>query len=421
MKVPIIPVDDGRAMRHDNSVKFRFLLVLQIAWAAGCDQSPTSPASGAANPDTGTPAAVAPLTLELTPITSLLPRLKTHVAIDSRGNIYWTQESEPVPRGGDLVFVMGDSGVPQTIPALSAARILSALGMGGAPANAAGIRSMAVGPENDLYLLFTGGAGRDPIWAIVRYTPSSGALRVAMGTRRLMEESGMGPSLELARGTLVSQGQDLWLWVRHSDAARILKLTPVEAGTRLEPRALRLKPPGAIARMEMTSDREDLAAGPGQTLYYVDRARAMLWKIDAEGEFTATQSLDGFSSAVTAPMVDQEGRLCLMAGIADPLFASDSAAALLTPRIGASPVWADMSYPAFLETESGPSQLPVLSTIKRDDILAPAALPLQDLQPRQLLLDRTNGTLVTFDASSGELLRLRIVRKTIAAESPSNR
>ena len=73
--------------------------------------------------------------------------------------------------------------------------------------------------------------------------------------------------------------------------------------------------------------------------------------------------------------------------------------------------WAQLAYPAFIHVDVAASGAQVLHTIKRDDFLAPAALPVQDFQPRHLILDRTNGTLITFDASSGELLRLRISSK----------
>ena len=38
--------------------------------------------------------------------------------LDTRGNLYWIQESERAEPGGDLVFAMGESGVPQVVPEL---------------------------------------------------------------------------------------------------------------------------------------------------------------------------------------------------------------------------------------------------------------------------------------------------------------
>ena len=400
------------------SAPFHFLLAFLSAVLTGCDQSTTSYSPGDANAD----ATFEPprLAIELSAITPLLPRLSTHVAIDSRGNIYWIQESEPTPPGGDLVFVMGDSGVPQTIPALSVPRILKALGMQEASGDSGAIRSMAIGDNDDLYILFTGGAGRTPICAIARYTPTSSTLKIMAGTRRLMDETGMGASLDLARGTLVSHGSDLWLWVRHTDAARLMRLVSIDGGSRLDFRPLHLKPPPEARSGQLTSEHEDLSAGPSQTLYYIDRPRAMLWKIDGGGDYTAIQSLEGFSSALTSPALDQEGRMCLLAGNANPLFGNDNAAGF-APKNPAPASWVQLAYPALLESENSPTGTPILSTIRRDDFHAPAALPLQDLQPRQLLLDHTNGTLITFDAASGELLRVKLTKKSPAPQSATNR
>src|SRR5947209_5140618 len=100
------------------------LAALLLTPITGCDrgspsQNPTS-TSGDSSP--------VHRAVEVSLITPLLPRLRTHLAVDSHGNLYWVQESDPATEAGDLMFVMGTSGVPQTLPALSGRRLLESLG-----------------------------------------------------------------------------------------------------------------------------------------------------------------------------------------------------------------------------------------------------------------------------------------------------
>jgi hypothetical protein len=367
--------------------------------AAGCDRDTSAP-SGTSQATETDPNAAGPVLVELAPITPLLPRLRTHVAVDGRGNLYWVQESEPTPAGGDLVFVMGDSGVPQTIPALSVPNVLATLGAAGGNGS---IRSIATGPDNNLYALFVGGQGRLPLWAIVQFAPITNRLKVVADTRRLMSESRMGASIDLARGTLVSYDRDLWLWLRHSDDAAILQVIPGDVEGQVDLRRVVLKPPKGVGLP--ISEQDDLSAGPAHALYYVDRVKATLWKIDSTtSDYVAVQPLEGFSRALTAPAVDRTARICFLVGEGDPLYAKD------TGLTGPPPAWTQVAYPAFVQMPEAGVKGAVI-TNGRDDFRAPPALPLQDLQPRHLLLDRTTGTLITFDAASGELLRVKLIRK----------
>lgn len=388
----------------------RTLSVLLLAMLAGCERSSPDASSNDAGGDRdwGT----AHLVVELTPITPLSPRLRTHVAVDSHGNVYWIQENTPAPQGGDLVFVMGGSGVPQTIPALAAPRLLAVLNPDDPRRGTGAIRSIAIGPNDDLYVLFTGGNDRVAICALARYSPTTTKVSIVADTVRLMTASNMGASIDLARGSLVANGSEIWLWLRHSDAASILQVLPTDGDKAVELRHLSLKPPPRAVAGQLTSELEDLAAGPGQTLYYVDRRRARLWKIESSGEFTSVQSLDGFSRELTAPAVDDTGRMCFVAGHGEPLTATDSTAfSSMTAEGKASLAWLQLPYPALVQIQVDSAGKSSISTIKRDDFIAPATLPLQDMQPRNLTYDRTTGTLITFDAVSGELLRLKITKK----------
>src|SRR5689334_18500979 len=142
---------------------FALAALLMVLWSSGCDRRSSDPQQ--ANATTQPQSSSRALAVQLTPITPLLPRLRTHVTVDSHGNLYWIQESEPASPGGDLVFVMGNSGVPQTVPALGLSNLLAALGDKGRGGSGA-IRSIAFGPGDNLYVLFAGGSGRAPLWAL---------------------------------------------------------------------------------------------------------------------------------------------------------------------------------------------------------------------------------------------------------------
>jgi hypothetical protein len=383
--------------------------LLWLAAAGGCQKEPSAAAPGggdAASSDEqdNDPRALA---VELVPITPLLPRLPTHVAVDLRGNLYWIQESNPTPAGGDLVFVMGEGGVPQTIPALSVPSLLQVLAPGGAAGATGAVKSIAIGPEDRLYVLFVGGKGRTPIFAVVEYTPGSARTRVVADTKRLASETGMDASIDLARGTLLNYKRDLWLWARHSDGGAVLQIDVRENTT--EVRRVILKPPRGVG--SPISEQEDMAAGPDGLLYYLDRPRALLWKISTRtGFYTPVQSLEGLSRAVAAPAADDRGRVALLAGDGDPLVAREYAGAAARSQTAEELTWAKLTYPALVQLKPGSTRAPIV-TASRDDFHAPPALPVQDLQPRQLLLDPSSGTLITFDAGSGELLRVRILAK----------
>jgi hypothetical protein len=407
-----------------RSFLLRTLSGLALVALPGCQKQPTDASAGGNGGSGGTPGAdeePRALSLEIEPITPLLPRLATHIGVDSHGNLYWVQESEPAPAGGDAVFLMGEGGVPQTIAALSVPSLLDvvAAGIGGRRSGVIGaIKSIAVGPDDDLYVLFAGGKGRAPIWAILRYVPKSNQVTLVADTKRLMAESRMDASIELARGSLLGYKRDLWLWLRHQDGAAVLRIGGGGAENAATPNVRRvvLRPPWKVGLPN--SDQEDMSAGPDGMLYYVDRPRAVLWKIAAggEGDYTAVQSLDGLSRALTAPALDDSGRVCLLLGSDGPLVARQYSTAVATAGEPSSPdqarKWADLAYPAFVQLRSGSTAAGrAIMTVSRDDIHAPPALPVQDLQPRQLLLDIASGTLITFDAASGEILRVKVVKK----------
>src|SRR4051812_48230302 len=75
------------------------LSTLLLIAGSGCDRDTSSQGGGGQTTETDTNVA-GPVMVELAPITPLLPRLRTHVAVDGHGNLYWVQESEPAPPPG---------------------------------------------------------------------------------------------------------------------------------------------------------------------------------------------------------------------------------------------------------------------------------------------------------------------------------
>jgi hypothetical protein len=368
------------------------LLIFMLVF--GCNRNP---APGNAT----TPADEAPKSVEIRLITPLLPRLQTDFSVDSKGNLYWLQESDPPAAGGDLVFLIGAGGVPQTLEELSVGNLLEKLGLRG---TTGAIHSLAIGPDDALYLLFIGSRGPAPVYFVAQYVPASHGLRIVADTPRLMKESGLGPSLELARGSLLSSATDLWLWVRHTDGYALLKLES-HADAEMTIHRLQPQPPGEARDWRLNDEAEHLSAGLHGMLYYVDPAHATLWGIDTNGNVSPVLSLEGLPQAVTPPAAI-DGRLFMLFGDS-PHFAFVSS---LNPQEQelADSSKATAAFPALLAY----SPVEHKSTyFYRSHLIAPESLPLQTLDPRQLTVDVANNTLLTFDAGTGELLRLRFSRQ----------
>jgi hypothetical protein len=363
-----------------------FSLVLACA-LLGCDRGtpPPPPPASAATP-----------TVDVRAITPLLPRLQTHLAIDSRGNLYWTQESDPPIAGGDLVFVMGDGGVPQTVAALGVDNILTTLGMTGGQG---AVRSLAVGPGDQLYALFTGSRGPAAICAVLQYSPGTHKVTVSANTAKVMDASGLGLSIGLARGTLLGSRDALWLWLRHSDGAALLALT-AQPGGKLDASKVDVRTDESSAAPNFRTQTEDLSLSADGSLYYVERGRSALWRIDADGRASRVISLVGLSRTLPPP-AGQGGHLYFLAD-AGPKFGGPDAALV---DAGSPLVRPNLAEPVLFDYTPADRQVRAFDRTRMD---APTNLPLQSLQPRQLRWDAATGTLVAFDASSGEILRLKI-------------
>ena len=132
----------------------------------------------------------------LTSVLPLAPGRATHVAVDSKSNLYWVQECEDAE---DMVMQTGPSSVSQVL--FTAQRLMELLNLPGGMGN---IESIAVDRHDQLFFFVTGGKGRTSAQAMGRCNPRTRELTILAGTEVLQNASGMGLSLPLARGTLLA-------------------------------------------------------------------------------------------------------------------------------------------------------------------------------------------------------------------------
>jgi hypothetical protein len=356
----------------------------------GCDRKPVSLIPVAPRTDTG-PSYEA----ELQPLTPLARGRLTHIAVDSLGNVYWVQESGA---RDDTLFVMGEARIPRTA-ALTAARIADALGARGGSGN---IQSIAPARGGDLYFYFRGSAGRRTISCFGIYSAKTERIRILNDTNSLMERTGLGRSLGLARGSVMSNGTSVWLWIRHTDDSALYRMRhvdiPAEGTLVLEDFRLNVAIEGA--RINLTDAGYVLAPFGEDSLFWFDPPDSMLQQIDAAGRVTPVRSLVGLPVSLSMPVRDAEGRVLLLA--------ADSA--MIEPQnisqIDAKRIRVVASYPAVLMFEKDAVRI-----IGRDAIAIYSGFPLRAIRVPELIPDPRAGGWVCYDSMSGELLRLRIHRR----------
>ncbi|HYO08825.1 MAG TPA: hypothetical protein VER17_07610 [Tepidisphaeraceae bacterium] len=365
------------------------LLLLPLLALASCDGDPPRqlPATAPAQPVTD---------LELRPLTPLLPARPTHVAVDSLGNVYWTQEAD---RLDDTLFVIGEGAIPRATQ-LSAGNIAAAMGVSGGRGN---IQGIAAGPDGDIYFFFRGGAAARRSMAVLgRYSPKTAKIRVLADTDAIAAATGMGRSLPLARGTLLSDGRFIWAWIRHTDAWALFQIDPAK-----------LAPDGPAALVKafdavkvagkplpLTRDEYELWPGLDGTLFLLDPVGGHLLRIDAAGNATVARSLAGLPNALSTPAVDRRGQILLFAGnvpesqIIKPTTEDDAAA----------PKLPEISYPAMLMFEGNS----FAAAAERDRIMAYPGFQVYAMRLKHLVPNPTAQEWISYDAGSGELLRLKL-------------
>ena len=377
-------------------------VVLLLAFAGCGDDRPTAlPTTRASEPA---------LDLELKPLTPLLPNRPTHATVDRYGNVYWVQETD---RGDDTMFVIGEGGIPRATP-LSVANIAALLD---APdARRGNIHGIAAASDagGDIYFYFLGVHGRRTIACIGTFTPKTQKVRVLADTDAVALATGMGRSLPLARGSVVSDGRLVWIWLRHTDNWAMFRIDPTRVPA---------SGPAQLARafdsvrlgeqtIQLTRDDMEIAPAPGGALFLTDIAGARLLRITPDGTAGVVRPLTGLPSVLSAPSVDRDQNLVIFAANADIIGtkprnpnAPPTAAPAPAPAAPSTPAARiDSTYPAMLIFK--PDKV---ISIGRDNMQAYPGFPVFSTRLRQLVPDPAGGGWISYDAGSGELLRVKVV------------
>ena len=350
---------------------------------AGCDRAPTAPAPP---PPVSTQPGRERVSLRV--VVPLAPARTTHLARSGDGTIWWVQEGE---EGDDVVFAMGSDGVPRAT-ALTSAFLLDAMELA-QTANARGnFHSLAADPDGRVWFYFAGRAGQRAVASVGQFDPRDGAVRVVISPQQLREATGMGASLVLARGSVLAlqRGEELWLWVRHSDGSRMLR---IDAASGTFWRAFEEVTTESGRPLPLT--RPNLAAGAAADGFLmIDPGNVELWRIDASGRAKSLHPLVGLPTVLSAPTGGAKGHAIFIAADAPliPARTDEEAAQILPVR-----------YPAVLIVESGK-----LRAIGRDRIDVPQGFALESMRIQQLLAEPEPETLIGYDEHSGALLRLKI-------------
>jgi hypothetical protein len=436
-----------------------------ISLLVACDRSPTAP-STSFHDDT----AVA-RHAQIESLAQALANRVTHICVDGRNNLYWTQESDAAgagESGRDVLFMLPDAAAPASgvgtvaseLPRatqLTSTNILKAIegsrGVSGKGRSGGAIQSIVAGPDGEIYFYFVGGIGKVTRACLGRFDPRGGpgteSIRILADTKQLADATGMGGSLELARATLVVQKPDdtpassrVVLFLHHTDSRAIFAFEP----RRLRNATLSLamsKPQGLseIRRadtgevLDLTRDDFELAAGTGEDLLLADRRLGALYRVDPLGKATLLVSLVGLPEGISTPTA-----------VSDDLFADatsrvSSATTLPTgggggcvlmfapegnpidPPISSRPDPANVQLrpPALLSFSPGNNSW---VSLDGGDLRAPGGFATHTLRLQQLVpIDpgpwardpnanlRTRAAFVGYDSASGLLIRLRLVER----------
>ena len=366
----------------------RVISIGVLLWlvASGCDRSTPAPTPPTTAPAGSRDPARQRVTVRV--IAPLTPGRPTHVAQSRDGTIWWVQETD---EGGDVAFTMGGDAVPRAT-ALTSAAVLDALDPGQATRARGNFHSLAADRDGRLWFYFAGAVGRRSVACVGRFDPRDDAVRIVVSPKQVEEATGMGASLVLARGTIlgVAGGDEMWLWVRHSDGARVLRIDPA-SGTHW--RAFEAVTTEAGQPLSLT--RPELRAGAGPDgLLLLDPTSVELWRVGPDGRATSLHPLVGLPTTLSSPAADAKGRAFVVASDTPliPARTDEEAAKILPVR-----------YPALLIIESAK-----LRARGRDQFDAPEGFALESMRVAELLTEPGANTLIGYDEASGSLLRFGI-------------
>jgi hypothetical protein len=361
--------------------------------------------------------------VQLEPIAQLVANRTTHVAVDPLGNLYWSQESDD---GQDLLFVTGRGGSLPEPAMLSSKHILAALrplrdediATSGKLKAGGNIQSLVAGSDGAIYFYFNGGfGGPSSAQCLGRFDPRTREIQIVADTQQLANKSGMGRSLDLARGQLIVCGRIIRLFLRHTDDWAILEFEPNRLPTygqgQLSRTIRRIRATDAREELDLTSPRIDLGPGPTTDaatsrtgLLVIDRAFGALYVADDVGNASLIGSLVGISEALSDPTIEP-ARKSPDAPERIMIFAADGPK--IDPSIALRPPPAAnmlLQYPAVMTIDPSTGDF---SAISKDEIHAPGAFAIYATKLQQLI-PIGRDTYAGYDASSGQLMRVTVSR-----------
>lgn len=333
----------------------------------------------------------------------LQPNRPTAVAVTPTGKVYFVQATDD---GRDLLLTLGPRELPEPT-ALTSSRVAEELGD---PTMVGNFQALCADRDGRLWFYFVGrptASRRAPAYAVGLYDPLTTRLRLYAGTRELLAATRMGAAIELVDVDLVATDTRLWLWLRHIDAGELLAIDLTRLPSQ-GPAGL-IRPVVRVAcgdeTLPMTQTRPPGRLSPasrtGDDLLFVEPHTGGLFRIDPVGRATLLSTLIGLPGALSPaatiePAPGDPPRYLLAAGDADPIEPK------VESRLDAAPF--DTHFPALLVFEPGQRG----AAIPHQKISARPGLPVYALRLQTLCPDATPHAFVTYDAASGELMRLTL-------------
>ena len=370
----------------------RVCILVVALLVGGCDDGSSTPSV----PVMPMPVETGPAyELDLQPIAPLTPNRLTHVVVDAQGNVGWLQEGEGAD---DSMFMMGEGQIPR-MTQLTARRVAETIGGKGATGK---MHSIAAARNGEVYFYFLGGKGRTMLAALGMYSPKTDKIRILTNADGLMNASGFGKSLVLARASLYTNNDNLWLWLRHTDSSALFRLRhtdippagPLNLGSSLRSVTI------ADEKIELTKDDYLFAPGELENLLFIDLEESELRQIDGLGRVSTLRSLIGLPVALSAPLREKDGRIILFAGDA-PLMQAQHIG-----QVGVQTIRLNVPYPAIVMIPPGSTS--TARGIGRDKFSIYSDFKLQAMRIRELVPDPRGGGWIAYDLSSGELLRMKM-------------
>lgn len=365
----------------------RMALALVLALAIGCDRPSTSAQRSVVLPKKSI--------VQLKVISQLPPNRTAHLAHDRLGNVLYSFESN---EGSDAVFIVGENGLPRATR-LTSANILASLGetVGGTGT----IQDLATSSDGSIYFYFVGGKGRAIRACIGRFITQNESINILLDTSRLAKFTGMGDSIELARGQLLPLGSRMWFFLRHTDAWTIFSFDLRRGSVASESELVRpfVKVTGDEGQeINLAQTRYELSTGQGDELLLFDRNSGMLWQVDDTGKATMRALLNGLPREISHPLAIGSKRLMFFVADSEPIESEMSD--LLRRRLPR------VSYPALFQLNDQE-----FTAMGREDMRISGEFPIYAMRIRELLY-MPDSSIVGYDMSSGQLMRLKRVEES---------